>query len=169
MAGKAPRRPWYRQQPWYSGICKLQILKDAQGFKSDSQLVRKTGSHHAALMRQGRNRSASKRVPRARRRSRGRRVPGPSCAWIFLASTLTAGPRSSSRTRSCRIFQINRCNRCVMAPIARAWPRRGTTRRYSALAQRRCPYCSRPSSASSRARRDRRSVTVASCSCSCRC
>ena len=32
-------------------------------------------------------------------------------ARTFLASALTAGPRSSYRTRSCRIFQINRHSR----------------------------------------------------------
>ncbi len=31
-------------------------------------------------------------------------IRGSSCARLFLASVPTAGPRSSSRTRSCRIF-----------------------------------------------------------------
>jgi hypothetical protein len=52
-------------------------------------------------------------------------------ARTFFASSLTAGPRSSYRIPSWRIFQIRRHSRWAIAPIAWACPSRGTSRRYT--------------------------------------
>ena len=46
-------------------------------------------------------------------------------------AVVTAGPRSSYTTPSCKIFHTSRQSRCAIAPIACAWPRHTTNRRYT--------------------------------------